>query len=188
MIKYALLWYELYVSVLKDIGFQLNPYDMCVANMDININQCTVAWYVDVNKVSYVKQGVIYDVINKVEWRFLGLTVTKGNVHIFLGIKISYLKNRRISIHMKEYIKEAVQEFRNDISQVVMSPVSRCMLTVVKVRKLQFKRLDTFHYDVMKLLWILHRGRPYVATAISFLFAIMNHLGVEYCKKLNRLL
>ena len=29
MIKSALLWNELYVSVLKYMGFQLNPYDMC---------------------------------------------------------------------------------------------------------------------------------------------------------------
>ena len=36
MIKYALLWYELYESVLKYMGFQLNPYDICVANKDVN--------------------------------------------------------------------------------------------------------------------------------------------------------
>ena len=36
MIKYALLWYELYESVLKCMGFQLNPYDICVANKDVN--------------------------------------------------------------------------------------------------------------------------------------------------------
>ena len=31
MIESALLWYDLFVSVLKDMGFVLNPYDMCVA-------------------------------------------------------------------------------------------------------------------------------------------------------------
>ena len=67
MIESALLWYELYVSVLKDTGFQINPYTMCVQNKDINRKQCTIDWYVDDNKVSHVEQDVIDDVINKAE-------------------------------------------------------------------------------------------------------------------------
>ena len=43
MIESALLWYDLFVSVLKDMGFILNPYDMCVANKTINGELCTVA-------------------------------------------------------------------------------------------------------------------------------------------------
>ena len=72
MVDSDLLWYELYVSVLKYMGFQLNTYDMCVANKDINGKQCTISWHVDNNKVSHVEQGVIDDVTNKVEERFLG--------------------------------------------------------------------------------------------------------------------
>ena len=51
---------------------QINTYDMCVANKDINGKQCTISWHVDNNKVSHVEQGVIDDVTNKVEERFLG--------------------------------------------------------------------------------------------------------------------
>ena len=87
MIKYAILWYKLYMSIIKDIGFQLNSYAMCVPNKDINRKQCTIACYVDDNKVSHVEQGIIDNVINKVKERFQGLTVTKGNMHKFLEIK-----------------------------------------------------------------------------------------------------
>ena len=87
MIKCALLWYELYMSVLKNMLFRLNPYGMCVANNDINGKHCTIAWYVDDNKVSHVEQNVTDDLISKVEERSLGLTVTKGNVYILLGMK-----------------------------------------------------------------------------------------------------
>ena len=102
MIKSDLMWYDLYVSVLKYMGFQLNPYGMWVANKYIKGIQCTIAWYVDDNKASHVEQDVIDDVISKVEERFLVLKVTKCNVHTFIGMKIRYLKNRRISINMKE--------------------------------------------------------------------------------------
>ena len=76
------------MSVIKGVGFQINPYDMCMANKDINGKQCTIDWYLYGNNFSHVEQDVIDDIINKVEGIFLGLTITKGNTHTFLGIKI----------------------------------------------------------------------------------------------------
>ena len=75
MIESVLLWYEIYISVRKDMGFQLNPYYMCVANMDIKRKHWTIDWYVDDNKISYAEQETIDNVIIKVEENFLGLTV-----------------------------------------------------------------------------------------------------------------
>ena len=86
------------------MGLQLNPYDMCVSDKGINGKYCTIECYVDDNKFSHVEQDIIDDVISKVEDRFPVITLAKGNVNTFLGIKISYLKNRRIAINMKEYI------------------------------------------------------------------------------------
>lgn len=67
MIDSALLWYELYVRVLKELDFELNPYDMYVANRTINGKQYTITWYVYDDKISYVEQSVIDDIINKIE-------------------------------------------------------------------------------------------------------------------------
>ena len=47
----ALLWYDLYSSTLKSHGFELNPYDSCVANKIINRKQCTILFYVDDTKL-----------------------------------------------------------------------------------------------------------------------------------------
>ena len=41
-VQSALLWYELYSSTLQDMGFELNPCDMCVANAIIEGKQCTI--------------------------------------------------------------------------------------------------------------------------------------------------
>ena len=38
-VKSVLLWYELFTTTLKDVGFELNPYDECVANKMINGSQ-----------------------------------------------------------------------------------------------------------------------------------------------------
>ena len=76
-------------------------------------------------------------------------------MHTLLGVKIRYLDNRRIAINMKEYITEAVKEFGEDVSKVVMLPTVNWVFIVVKDRELQGKRLDTFHSFFMKLLCIL---------------------------------
>ena len=97
----ALLWYKIYVSVLKDMVFQINPHDICVTNKYMNGKKCTIDWYIDYYNVSQVEHDVIDYSIIKVEERFPGLTVTKCNLHTFLGIKIRYLKSRRIAINMR---------------------------------------------------------------------------------------
>ena len=58
-IESALLWYNLFSTTLKDLGFEINPYDKCIANMKINGKQCTIAWYVDDNKIFHVDSKVV---------------------------------------------------------------------------------------------------------------------------------
>ena len=35
-VQSALVWYKLYLSTLKDMGFELNPNDMCVEKPNID--------------------------------------------------------------------------------------------------------------------------------------------------------
>jgi hypothetical protein len=84
-IKSALLWYELFTGTLQGMGFELNPYDTCVANKMIGGKQCTIAWYVDDNNISHMETTVVTEVIAKIEGRFGKMTVTRGKVHVFLG-------------------------------------------------------------------------------------------------------
>lgn len=59
MIESALLWYTLSTDVLQKEGFKFNKYDKCVANKIINGKQCTLAYYVDDNKLSHVATAVV---------------------------------------------------------------------------------------------------------------------------------
>ena len=53
MLRSAILFYKNLRRYLEGIGFEMNPYDPCVANMTINSSQMTVCWHVDDLKVSY---------------------------------------------------------------------------------------------------------------------------------------
>jgi hypothetical protein len=54
MMRSPLLFYLKLVDELIADGFELNPYDPCVANKMVNCKQMTVCWHVDDLKVSHV--------------------------------------------------------------------------------------------------------------------------------------
>ena len=53
MLREALLFYRKLRADLEDMGFEINPYDPCVANKIVNGSQCTGVWHVDNLKVSH---------------------------------------------------------------------------------------------------------------------------------------
>ena len=66
-IEAAMLWYELYASTLKGLGFIINPYDRCVANAIIEGKQCTIMWYVDDNKISHMNPAVVTRLLGEIK-------------------------------------------------------------------------------------------------------------------------
>ena len=54
-----LLFYQKFVGDLMTIGFELNPYEPCVANKTINGKQLTLVWNVDNIKASHVEADVV---------------------------------------------------------------------------------------------------------------------------------
>jgi len=126
-VQSALLWYELFTGTLVNMGFKLNPYDPCVANSQVKGKQCTVAWYVDDNKISHVDATVVTDVIEKIEAKFGKMTVTRGKHHVFLGIDITFNNNGTVTLTMKEYLKEAIADSgtMDASSRVASTPAKR---------------------------------------------------------------
>jgi hypothetical protein len=59
IMKAALLYYQPFVTHLKSIGFEINPYDPCVANKIVKGKQLTIVWHVDDLKVSHVRALVV---------------------------------------------------------------------------------------------------------------------------------
>ncbi len=73
LLRSALLFYKKLVSDLEGYGFEINPYDTCVANKMVNRSQMTVVWHVDDLKVSHkAAYGYLGDIYGK------SLTVKRG--------------------------------------------------------------------------------------------------------------
>jgi hypothetical protein len=47
----ALLFWQNLSKQLQKWGFEINPYDFCMANKIINGKQCTIMWHVDDLKI-----------------------------------------------------------------------------------------------------------------------------------------
>ena len=187
-IEAALLWYQLYKETLEKEGFILNPYEMCIANKTIDGKQCTVAWYVDDNKISHDNPSVVSDVLKMIENNFGKLTVTRGKKHEYLGMNV-VLKDRFFEISMKKQIEEAIEVFGEEISGLVTSPCARHLLeTREDAKQLDERKKEIFHTVTAKLLYIEKRARPDIETAISYLTTRVDKSDEDDWKKLKRVI
>ena len=185
--KSALLWYELYISKLAVLGFELNPYDRCVANKILNGKQCTVC--VDDNKISHEDPAVVSNVIKKIESFFGKMVVTRGREHDFLGAKLRFCNNRTVAISMVEQCKEAIAAFTEPIQKKANTPARNDLFTIDDTSpRLRKERSDVFHRVVMKLAFITKRSRPDLEPAMGFLQMRVSKSTAQDWEKLRRVL
>jgi hypothetical protein len=84
MLESVLLFYKKLSRDLVKYGFDVNPYDPCVANKVCNKSQLTVSWHVDDLKISHRQEKVVSDFIYwiKEQYGMIGeVKVTRGKVH-----------------------------------------------------------------------------------------------------------
>ena len=67
MMKSALLFYRKLIKELKEMGFEINPYDPCVANKIVDEMQMTVRWHVDDLMISHVSQCKILKFVRRIK-------------------------------------------------------------------------------------------------------------------------
>ena len=153
------------------MGFEINPYDVCIANENIDGNQCTIAWHVDDNKVSHFNQELIDSIVEKLETYFGPLKVTKGRKHKYLGMNLDFRKDRKIEIDMIEYIKAIIKDFNEDVKMKVSLPARKELFEIKEGKgfELSEEKKQEFHSTTAKLVFIEKRARHDIEPAISFL-------------------
>ena len=153
----SLLWYELFSKTLKQMGFEINPYDMCVANKMVNGKQCTIVGYVDDLKVSHEDKGVLNDVLSKIADTFEKLDSKIGNKQTYLVMEVEFNGDRTVSIQMEDYIKEVIATFdqQSHVTSATSTPALQNLFMVDTMSPhLDDKRSEVFHHCVAKLLYV----------------------------------
>jgi hypothetical protein len=169
----ALLFWKDLSGYLISEGFELNPYDDCVANKTIAGTQCTVLWHVDDLKLSHVTEWVLDELIEKMNARYgemTPLTVTKGTLHDYLGMTIDYGVPGEVMIRMDDYVSDILDEAPADMAGVATTPASDGLFKVSEDPEyLDDSASELFHHFTAKLLFLCKWARPDIQTAVAFL-------------------
>lgn len=172
-LRAALLFWQHLTEVLKKWGFIVNPYDRCVANKNINGSQCTILWHVDDLKISHVDPNVVTGIIEQLEKQFgkeAPLTVNRGKIHDYLGMKLDYSEPGKVKITMEDYIQSMLNELPEDMIGTSKNPAAGHLFKVnLEAPKLSETKADFFHHYTAKLLFMCKRARPDIQTAVAFL-------------------
>ena len=188
-IESALLWYNLFSSILVQMGFTLNPYDKCVANKMVNGKQMTIVWYVDDCKVSHVNPGEVTNLVNELKEYLGDLKTSRGKTHTFLGINFKIKKDKNVELEMIDQLNEAVTAFGEVINKTAATASKPYLFNVREDAELLDKeKSEVFHSVVAKLLYIMKRTRPDLEPTVAFLSTRVSCSTVDDWNKLKRLL
>ena len=116
------MYYKNFRTDIENIGYKVNPYDVCVVNKRINGKQHTITWHVDDVKAIHVNPKVNdnFHKLYKEKYRNdeLGhVTVIHSNEHNYLEMNLDYSNIGKLKLEMKDYIKNMVEEFPHEIKR-----------------------------------------------------------------------
>ena len=188
-LRAARLFWEKLTVVLKSWGFQINPYDSCVANKTINNKQCTVTWHIDDLKISHVDGAVVTKFIEdlKAEFGQLGeISVSEGTRHDYLGMFLDYGEDGVVQVDMRSYLDTILISLPKEWIGKARSPAAKHLYhTDPNSRKLNEEEADRFHSVTMQLAYMAQRGRPDIRTAVAFLSTRVMNPDVDDQRKLG---
>ena len=152
------------------MGFEINPYDYCVANKTINGKQCTIVWHIDDFKISHVDEKVVKQVIKLLEKRYGKMATNVGKKHTFVGINFDFTNRGSLNLYMTGHLQDALDAFTEELGSTPTSPVSDFLFDVNPYAKpISEKDRKVFHSVFARLLYIRKRTRPDLQVVVAFL-------------------
>ena len=188
----ALVFWRKLTSKLVEWGFVINPYDWCVANKQINGQQCTLVWHVDDMKISHVDNKVVDNIIKTIELEFgkeAPLTIRRGKLHDYLGMVLDFTNPGKVAIRMEDYITNMLTQLPEDMDGVAMTPAAEHLFKVNDTPTYLNEEEAMFsHHNVAKLLFLCKRARPDIQTAVAFLSTRVKQPDCDDYKKMGHVM
>jgi Reverse transcriptase (RNA-dependent DNA polymerase) len=199
ILKGALLFYKKLTNDLLSIGFELNPYDPCVANKIIGGQQMTLCWHVDDMKISHKKKEAVDDMVLWLRHKYEEIlsdgegkmTVRRSKVHDYLGMTLDFSAPGEVRVDMADYVKTMIVDFRehDPSDKTAVTPAAEHLFQVRDdMPKISEKLAKIFHNFAARGLFATKRARPDIHTAISFLTTQVREPDDDDWKKLVRMM
>jgi hypothetical protein len=174
MMTSALLLHCKLVADLCSMGFELNPYDTCVANKMMDGHQMTICWHAMISflytriqrlcPASYWLQAC-YETPDR------PLQATRCALHDLLGINIDFSTPGDVLFNMIPYLAKVLHDFPEKIMEVSSSPAADHLFNIRDPKEAHFlpeSQAIVFHHTTAQLLFLLHTCRD-IQTAIAVL-------------------
>jgi hypothetical protein len=197
IMKAALLYYQRFVTDIRTIGFEINPYDPCVANKIVKKKQLTIVWHVDDLKVSHVMTPVVTKLIDWLKSTYERLfddasgamQVSRGKVLECLGMTLDFTVPGEVKITMIPHVKAIIKLFAEHDKSLshANTPAAEHLFKVNEdAVRLDEREATIFHNFVAKCLFLTKRARPDISTAVAFLTTRVKGSDEDDWKKLVR--
>jgi hypothetical protein len=196
----SLLYYRKFCNSLISRGYELNPYDPCVANKIIDGHQMTICFHVDDCKLSHKDPKVVDKTIKWLRREYESIfedgsgamTVHRGKVHTYLGMTLDYSMRGLCKVTMFDYLDEILTTFskiepKEDGTKSTAAP-SNLFTIDEDCEKLAPERAKQFHNLVAKTLYATKRARPDTCTSVAFLTTRVQEPDKDDWKKLTHLM
>ena len=166
MMRASLLFYLKLVDELIEDGFELNPYDPCVANKMVNGKQMTICWHVDDLKASHMDGLELTKFVHKMA-KIYGdeITVRRGSCHDYLGMDLDYSLSGKVHMSMIKYIDKVFDDFPEVIKKSSSTPAADHLFTIRDPEEterqgkwLSEELAEHFHHAVVQLLFLSVRA------------------------------
>jgi hypothetical protein len=115
----SLLYYRKFTKSLMTVGFEINPYDPCVANKIVDGTQMTICFHVDDYKLSHHSSRANDNMIDRLHQEYESIfedgsgemTVSRGRVHKYLGMTLDDTVCKGVNILMLDYVNKIINAF-----------------------------------------------------------------------------
>jgi hypothetical protein len=194
MLQSSLLYYKKFQKDLEGQGFQINPYNPCVANRTIKGTQHTITWHVDDLKSSHVNPKVNDNFLDWLKATYANdkigeIKAVCGKKHNYLAMTLDFTTPGVLKIDMTSCVKKMIKDFPENLNGKTKCPWSKTMFKVDEESpRLPEDKMKIFHTVVMKGMFLCKRARQDVLPGIVYLATRVKEPNASDWKKLVRLM
>ena len=187
-VESAALWYENLRATMKTLGYERNPYDVCVFNArDKHGVQCTATVHVDDLFISSANPHMIHELCDGLKARYGEITKCSGPVLNYIGMVFDLTTKGEAKVTMKGYVEDTLMCSNTPGGARTPGTENLFNVRAESTRATEVEQ-GQFHTMVAKLLYLAKRARPDCLTAVAFLATRVTRCDQDDLGKLARLI
>jgi hypothetical protein len=186
-VESAKLWYNHISKAITNFGFTVNPFDQCVFQKQVGENWTYITLYVDDLMIVGDEKISVDETIDFLRETYTDITVKRGKVHDYLGIRFDFRNEGEVFMSMSKYIREIVTEA--GITGTADTPAAADLFDIDEESlRLNNQSREKFHKVVAQCLYAVTRTRPDASLPVIFLTTRVLEPTEQDQRKLDRVL